>query len=101
MATLLTVLQPPGVGAPCNGCGFCCREEVCGLGLEVLGAGAQAPCLFLRERDGRTFCGVVEEAAKKDIAFGGWLAWRLGIGQGCIVQPVDQVAAERQQTERS
>ena len=77
-------LVRPAFGAPCNGCGYCCREEVCGLGLEVL-PDAVAPCPFLSEHDGRTWCGVVEEAARKDIAFGGWFAWRLGIGRGCMV----------------
>jgi len=87
----LTVLQPPGYGASCNGCGFCCREEVCGLGREVMGVGVQAPCPLLREHDGRTWCGVVEEAAKKDVAFGGWIGWRLGFGSGCLVH-VSEVA---------
>ena len=76
-------LDKPRYSEPCNGCGLCCRIEPCGLALEILGDNAQAPCQFLIERDGRTWCGVVEAAAAKDEAFGGWFAWRLGIGVGC------------------
>jgi hypothetical protein len=74
----------PAFGEPCNGCGWCCREEVCELGVRVF-AGAKTPCPFLREHHGRTWCGVVEEAAEKNIAFGAHLAWQLGIGRGCLV----------------
>jgi hypothetical protein len=86
MAKTLIALAVPAYGEPCNGCGYCCRAELCGLAVEILGEQATAPCPFLREHDGRTWCGVVEEAAKKDVAFGGWFAWRLGIGRGCMVE---------------
>lgn len=80
-------LSKPAFGAPCNGCGLCCRLELCGLALEVLGADAPAaPCPFIVEREGVTRCGVIEAADKKDIAFGGYMKWRLGIGAGCQVE---------------
>lgn len=86
----------PAYGAPCNGCGFCCREELCGLAVEILGEAATAPCPFISEHDGRTWCGVVENAARKDVGFAGHLAWRLGIGLGCIVgEPASTNAADR------
>lgn len=76
----------PDVGAPCNGCGWCCQQEVCGLGREVL-ADAVAPCPFLKQHDGRFWCGVIEEAERADVAFGGHMKWRLGIGVGCYAAP--------------
>lgn len=80
----MVTLQRPAMGARCNGCGECCAAAVCDLGLEVLPS-AQAPCPFLRQHDGRFWCGVIEEAEKADIAFGGHLKWRLGIGIGCYM----------------
>lgn len=82
---LLPMLESPGLGEPCNHCGHCCRVEVCGLGLEAFGDVA-APCPAIRVRDGKSFCAVVEEAAKLDVSFGGWYAWRLGFGRGCDVE---------------
>ena len=87
--TAITVLPMPAYGEPCNGCGYCCREELCELALKVFEKSklkpVDPPCPFLIERDGRTWCGVIEEAAKENIAFGAHLAWRLGIGAGCLV----------------
>lgn len=79
----------PGYGQPCNGCGHCCREEVCGLGIEVFGK-IPAPCPALTEHDGRTWCGVVEAAAKQNVAFAAHIGWRLGFGLGCIVRADEQ-----------
>jgi hypothetical protein len=76
-------LQPPAVGEPCNGCGQCCREEVCGLGVDVFGKDQAAPCPAIVERDGRTWCGVIEAADRADVAFGAHMRFRLGIGRGC------------------
>jgi hypothetical protein len=81
-----TLPMLPGYGQPCNGCGCCCREELCGMAVEILGANATAPCPYLTEHHGRTWCGVVEVAAKHDVAFAGYLGWRLGFGVGCIVR---------------
>lgn len=84
MAKRLVMLDVPTKGDPCNGCGWCCREEVCGLALEIH-AGVKAPCPFISEHDGRTWCGVVEEASKRNEMFGAHLGWRLGFGRGCLV----------------
>ena len=73
----------PDFGAPCNGCGYCCREEVCKLGLAAFGEHTPAPCPALVEHDGRTWCAVIEEADKVNVAFGSHLKLVLGIGLGC------------------
>lgn len=78
----LVTLQPPSFGEPCNGCGRCCREEVCKLGIAAFGD-ISAPCPALVEREGRTWCGIVEEADRQNIAFGAHLRWQLGVGMGC------------------
>lgn len=87
MSQILPMLQPPPEGQPCNGCGYCCREEVCGLGLEVFGKDQTAPCPALVERDGRTWCAVIETATSLNVAFGTHIALRLGIGAGCYGGP--------------
>lgn len=78
----LPMLSPPAFGEPCNGCGRCCQEEVCGLGREAFGS-APAPCPALRARDGRFWCGIIEEATKANVAFGAHMERVLGIGRGC------------------
>lgn len=80
----------PAFGTPCNGCGVCCEIEVCGLGVEVFGE-ILGPCPAIVKRDGRFWCGVVEAATKKDVAFGGWFAWRLGIGRGCQMEDAEKL----------
>ena len=53
-----TVLKKPAAGEPCNGCGYCCTEQLCQLAVEFLGC-STGPCLALEERGGRTLCGLV------------------------------------------
>lgn len=51
-------LQKPPIGAPCNGCGYCCAVQPCALAEEFLKC-TEGPCVAL-ERDGeRTGCGLV------------------------------------------
>lgn len=81
---VLAMLKPPAFGEPCNGCGRCCREEICALGQRAFGhLKVQAPCPALREHSGRTWCMVIEEADKVNIAYGSHLRLELGIGFGC------------------
>lgn len=81
----LPMLQKPKEGLPCNGCGVCCREQVCELALQVLST-VEAPCPFLEVHEGRFWCGVILFAARKDEAFGAHMAFRLGIGSGCQME---------------
>jgi hypothetical protein len=75
----LHTLAKPRMGDACNGCGLCCRMEVCALGVPVFGA--EAPCTGLIEAGGRTWCSLVvmEPAAGPDRR----IASALGIGMGC------------------
>jgi hypothetical protein len=45
-------------GDPCNGCGYCCITEPCGLAVQYLGA-TSGPCPALEWEAGRTWCGMV------------------------------------------
>lgn len=81
----LPYLSKPRLHEPCNGCGFCCQNEVCELGLLIVGS-HQAPCEMLVYKDGRTFCGA---------ALGSELVARmLGIGKGCCSSDTDSESAD-------
>jgi hypothetical protein len=55
-------LEKPAYGAPCNGCGVCCRAAVCAFGMPVLRPGRSdnaGPCPALEQEGGRAVCGLV------------------------------------------
>lgn len=60
---LENVLDRPGFGAPCNGCGQCCKEQACDLSIDFLKSKV-APCVALEHEDGRYWCGLVRNPAK-------------------------------------
>ena len=77
----------PKRGEPCNGCGWCCHEEICFFGKAFLGVEEpkntflRGPCPLIDYKDGRVFCGLVvaEERMKLEAV----LKKGLGIGEGC------------------
>lgn len=92
-----TIYQPsfvtpakPKRGAPCNGCGWCCHEEICMIGkvfLELVDSDGmiphfvKGPCPVMAFEDGKIRCGVVlaeQRSGLKPVA-----AESLGIGKGC------------------
>lgn len=87
----------PGYGKPCNGCGFCCAAQPCGLAEEFLGA-KEGPCPAMEFADGRFRCGLVAHPSDYlgfpdfgNELVGGMIAEALGIGKGCdseIAAPV-------------
>ena len=70
----------PAFGSPCNGCGLCCKMEVCGIGQSVF-PGATAPCPGLRFNGTAYRCAVVEAEAASGLPT--LIADALGIGKGC------------------
>lgn len=70
----------PLFGSPCNGCGLCCRMEICPIGREAF-PGASARCPGMLFDEGRFHCRLVliEEAAGMEPL----IARALGIGRGC------------------
>lgn len=49
----------PTISQPCNGCGWCCASEPCGIAREFIGADGEGPCPAL-EWDGARFgCGMI------------------------------------------
>lgn len=95
-------IAKPSYGSPCNGCGTCCIEEVCALGLEL---GDKVNCMALVDfLDGSYGCGLILDPyryitpdqllrwAKMDDAAGypvgeqtlkNYYVNALGAGQGC------------------
>jgi hypothetical protein len=49
----------PAFGQPCNGCGYCCAAEPCGIAREFIGADDQGPCPALECEGGRFSCGMI------------------------------------------
>ncbi len=76
----LTYRVKPLQGEACNGCGYCCQQEVCQLFVEVHGTKPDAPCPSLVYKDGRTYCGLVLWASPE---IGALFMRLLGIGRGC------------------
>jgi hypothetical protein len=84
---ILTATAPrkPVFGAPCNGCGYCCQQEVCRVGSAAFGDVA-APCPTLLFVQGRYWCGLVlavYEARRQDPSVLPVLEDTLAIGRGC------------------
>lgn len=68
---------------PCIGCGRCCKEEVCEIGVRLFET-EQLPCPALVYEDNRYWCGVVRHADIFEIdGLQGFLKLALGIGVGC------------------
>lgn len=94
-------LEKPAFGSPCNGCGLCCIEQVCALGVEL---GDDQNCKALMPvGDGSYRCSLVEDPyrflqperlltwrkidalseGKGEQALKGMYADMLGAGRGC------------------
>ena len=73
----------PKFGSPCNGCGFCCKVEVCKIGVQAFGEDQQAPCPALVDDGKRYFCAFVLAEEKSELRHTPHIANALGIGKGC------------------
>jgi hypothetical protein len=73
--------EKPRMGTPCNGCGMCCRMEVCGIGVMAYGDDVRAPCPGLRWTGQNYRCSIVEMEAVLPLEK--VFASALGIGKGC------------------
>jgi hypothetical protein len=93
----MTITKPPH-GAPCNGCGYCCEEELCPLA-SMLFRRVEGPCPALQPDRDRRICGlmanpgqyapvrafVVGTKALSDAA-----SVLIGVGVGCDAQTEDE-----------
>jgi len=83
-------------GSPCNGCGWCCHEEICMVGKVMLKLvddenmiphHIKGPCPLMVFEDNKVRCGAVyaENEAMRlgNTPPGDTFAKMLGIGQGC------------------
>lgn len=97
----------PAFGQPCNGCGYCCAAEPCGIAREFIGADEEGPCPALECEGGRFSCGMIvrplvylgqaagisdafslprgakAEPDEADAELGRQIAEALGAGRGC------------------
>jgi hypothetical protein len=48
----------PAFGAPCNGCGICCKAVPCPIARDLLAA-FEGPCPALELDEGRYWCGLL------------------------------------------
>lgn len=74
-------VKPP-TGSPCNGCGYCCASEPCGIAREFIGAGEEGPCPALEHEGGRFVCGMIV----RPLAYL-WQANGLNGGDGASIVP--------------
>jgi hypothetical protein len=73
------IRKPPTRGAPCNGCGECCRAEICPAGEAVYGPGKDCPGLL---QVGKVhLCKLI--LAEQQSGLEPHLARALNIGGGC------------------
>lgn len=90
-------MEKPKIGHPCNGCGICCRAQVCMNGAYVLGLVRHlgdtmpVPCpAMVIDDDGRVQCGIVLNPKKyiegskypADVLSRNF-AFLIGAGRGC------------------
>lgn len=63
---LLTFMEKPPHGAPCNGCGLCCSEALCPLALCLFGPPEMRLCPALEpKKEGRGWdCGLVTNTSR-------------------------------------
>lgn len=72
--------EKPEFGSPCNGCGWCCTEEICQFG-EVAFPDAVAPCPGLIADGARTYCQLI--LVEKEAGLLPIIQDMLGTGKGC------------------
>lgn len=75
-------LDKPKRGEPCNGCGWCCQQELCPVGKQVFGD-IPGPCPALVPAANRYWCGFVltEDMTRTPTQI--TIGMALGIGKGC------------------
>lgn len=72
----------PEYGSPCNGCGWCCHEEVCKIGMHFFDISeSEAPCPAILYIDGRVRCGIV--VGEEALGLEPKVKEALGVGRGC------------------
>lgn len=85
------LLLKPRLGLPCNGRGYCCATEPCGIAREFIPHHPEeGPCLAMEFDAGRFVCGMIRRPGHymglpdwADAHMGGLFADALGAGRGC------------------
>jgi len=96
------MLEKPAYGAPCNSCGRCCQDELCGLAKRVFGQ-RSGPCPALTEQSDGFGCGLIltpEQYAPAASALHGANAMSkaaallCAAGAGCDAQGFEEIVDE-------
>lgn len=93
----------PAFGQACNGCGYCCAAEPCGIALEYISPHLAGPCPALEFEDGRFHCGMVRRPGLymslpndwADAFLGPLFARMLGVGKGCCADDLGSFGSLR------
>lgn len=92
MDDLLPILQKPPYAAPCNGCGYCCKEQACWVSVNLLNS-TVAPCIALEHNGERYFCGMLRQPSyylklrfNGDAVLQPMIYEVLGVDKGCGAQ---------------
>jgi hypothetical protein len=99
---LRDMLEKPAYGQPCNACGRCCQDELCGLAKKVFGP-RPGPCPALAEVESGFGCGLILTPSRfapaaasvhgADAA-GAAAALLCAAGAGCDAQGHDELVDE-------
>jgi hypothetical protein len=98
------MLNKPPHGKPCNGCGQCCNEMLCPLGLALFGGPEYRSCPALEPDGDRYVCGLIAHpivyALRQTLLHGAetmalTAGHLIGAGRGCDAllhgEPADEV----------
>lgn len=90
---MIALPDKPRFNAPCNGCGVCCSEVLCVVGM-IAFPNAQAPCpgLKIAPCGTRTVCSIVEK--EKAAGLPPIVQAGLGIGYGCSMSDPETTQEE-------
>ena len=76
--------EPPGEGAPCNGCGMCCVLALCPLAAMAKAKGPPCEHLLWHKVERRFRCEMVVVADEVGGETAVVVRKALGIGNGCL-----------------
>lgn len=85
-----SIISKPKRDQPCNGCGWCCHEEICMIGKmllklvdddQMIPHYIKGPCPLMDFVDGKVRCGAVIVEQKSGME--PKISEALGIGMGC------------------
>jgi hypothetical protein len=96
-------MKKPPHGQPCNGCGQCCMDQLCPLGVGLFGEPWDRRCPALEPDGDKFICGLIAHPMAYNMrmtllhgreVMSRTAAHLVGAGRGCDAQLDDEVADE-------